>query len=151
MWKNESPHTLHSKISYSDSYTSLQKTLTCILWVNFLACELYLKKSGIKTNKGGIKKSRKTTLELTLLITDCPTFITTERQFLHQNKDIAHLSAHISEHWHTDYQILLLQWINPNFKNNLFYVHGSLQKFSKQLMWHNLHFYKKVTWDLHNS
>lgn len=99
----------------------------------------------------GIKKSSKTTLELTLLITDCPTFITTERQFLRQDKNIAHLSAHISEHWHTDYQILLLQWINPNFKNDLFYVYGSLQKFSKQLMWHNLHFYKKVTWDLHNS
>lgn len=46
----------------------------------------------------GIKKSSKTTLELTLLITDCPTFITTERQFLRQDKNIAHLSAHISEH-----------------------------------------------------
>ena len=57
MWKNEPPHTLHSKISYSDSYTSLKKTLTCILWVNFLACELYLKKAGIKINKAGIKKS----------------------------------------------------------------------------------------------
>ena len=46
----------HSEISYSDSYTSLKKTLTCVLWVNFLACELYLKKADIKINKAGYKE-----------------------------------------------------------------------------------------------